>query len=357
MKQTKRIHIGPVAVGGGAPVVVQSMTNTDTRDAGATLLQIHGLATAGCEIVRVAVPDEKAVQALPRICRESPLPVVADIHFSSGLAVGAVEAGVSALRINPGNIGGRAKVDRVVDAAKAHGISIRVGVNAGSLEKALLERFGGPTPEAMVESALGHVRMLEERGFDAIKISLKSSSVPATVAAYRLMGSRCDYPLHVGVTEAGTLLRGAVKSAVGIGILLAEGLGDTIRVSLTHDPVREVEVAWQILSALDLRRRGPEIISCPTCGRTEIDLIGLAEAVEDRLRGVGETFTVAVMGCVVNGPGEAREADLGIAGGKGKGLLFRKGEPLYPVTGGREELLEALMREISLLLEEKRSRQ
>ncbi len=353
MKKTKTIHIGPVTIGGGAPVAVQSMTNTDTRDAAATLEQIRRLATAGCEIVRVAVPDERAVRALPAICRESPLPVVADIHFSSGLAVGAVEAGAQALRINPGNIGGRAKVDRVVDAAKAHGISIRVGVNSGSLEKELLERFGGPAPEAMVESALRHVRMLEERGFDAIKISLKSSSVPATVAAYRLLAARCDYPLHVGVTEAGTLLRGAVKSAVGIGILLAEGLGDTIRVSLTHDPVREVEVAWQILSALHLRRRGPEIISCPTCGRTEIDLIGLAEAVEERLRGIDETFSVAVMGCVVNGPGEAREADIGIAGGKGKGLLFRKGEVLYAVSGGRQELLDALMREISLFLEEK----
>lgn len=355
MRTSKRIHIGPVAVGGGAPVVVQSMTNTDTRDPEATLSQIERLAAAGCEVIRVAVPDERAVRALPRICAGSPLPVVADIHFSSGLAVGAVEAGVHALRINPGNIGGKSKLDRVVDAAKAHGVSIRVGVNAGSLEKELLERFGGPTPEAMVESALTHVRMLEERAFDAIKISLKSSSVPATVAAYRLLAGRCEYPLHVGITEAGTLLRGAVKSAVGIGILLAGGLGDTIRVSLTHDPVREVEVAWRILSALGLRQRGPEIISCPTCGRTEIDLIGLAEAVEERLQGIAETFSVAVMGCVVNGPGEAREADLGIAGGKGKGLLFRKGEVLYSVNGGREELLNALMREISLLLEEKRS--
>ena len=355
MRKTRTVRIGPVTVGGGAPVAVQSMTNTDTRDAEATLEQIGRLAEAGCEIVRVAVPDEQAVRALGCICRDSPLPVIADIHFSAGLAVGALEAGVHALRINPGNIGGRAKVDRVVDAAKAHGVSIRVGVNSGSLEKELLERFGGPAPGAMVESALGHVRMLEERGFDAIKISLKSSSVPATVSAYRLLAERCDYPLHVGITEAGTLLRGAVKSAVGIGVLLAGGLGDTIRVSLTHDPVREVEVAWQILSALDLRRRGPEIISCPTCGRTEIDLIGLAEAVEHRLQGIAETFSVAVMGCVVNGPGEARGADIGIAGGRGRGLLFRKGEPLYAVNGGREELLDALMREIALLLEERKS--
>ena len=356
MRTSTRIHIGPVRVGGGAPVAVQSMTNTDTRDARATLAQIERLRAAGCEIIRVAVPDEKAVAALPRICTESPLPVVADIHFSSGLAVASLEAGVAALRINPGNIGGPGKVDRVVDAAKAHGVSIRVGVNAGSLEKRLLDKFGGPTPEAMAESALDHVRLLERRGFDAIKISLKSSSVPTTVAAYRLLASRCPYPLHVGVTEAGTLLRGAVKSAVGIGILLAEGIGDTIRVSLTHDPVREVEVAWQILASLGLRQRGPEIISCPTCGRTEIDLIALAEAVEARLAAIPERFTVAVMGCVVNGPGEAREADLGIAGGKGKGILFRKGEIIGSVTGGSDALLDALMREIDAMLAERRSR-
>ncbi|MDR2488910.1 MAG: flavodoxin-dependent (E)-4-hydroxy-3-methylbut-2-enyl-diphosphate synthase [Desulfovibrio sp.] len=354
MKQRKAVRIGSIVVGGGAPVAVQSMTNTDTRDAAATLAQIDRLAAAGCEIVRVAVPDEQAARTLASICRDSALPVVADIHFSSSLAVLAVEAGAHALRINPGNIGGRVKVDRVVDAAKAHGISIRVGVNAGSLEKDLLERFGGSTPEAMVESALRHVRMLEDRAFDAVKLSLKASSVPVTVAAYRLAAKRCDYPLHIGITEAGTLLRGAVTSAVGIGILLAEGLGDTIRVSLTHAPEREAEVAWRILSALNLRRRGPEIISCPTCGRTEIDLIGLAEAVEERLRGLAESISVAVMGCVVNGPGEAREADIGIAGGRGKGTIFRKGEPLRTVSGGRDELLSALMQEISLLLQEKR---
>lgn len=353
MRTSTRIHIGPVAIGGGAPVAVQSMTNTDTRDAEATLAQIGRLHAAGCEIIRVAVPDEKAAAALPRICGASPLPVVADIHFSSVLAVASLEAGVAALRINPGNIGGPAKVDRVVDAAKAHGVSIRIGVNAGSLEKRLLERYGGPTPEAMVESALDHVRLLERRGFDAIKISLKSSSIPATVAAYRLLAARCAYPLHVGVTEAGTLLRGAVKSAVGIGILLAEGIGDTIRVSLTHDPTREVEVAWQILASLALRRRGPEIISCPTCGRTEIDLIGLAEAVERRLAAVSEPFTVAVMGCVVNGPGEAREADVGIAGGKGKGILFRRGEIIGSVTGDNDALLDALLREIETMRAER----
>lgn len=354
MKQRKAIHIGKVQVGGGAPVVVQSMTNTDPCDVPATLEQIRGLAAAGCELVRVAVPDEAALSALPGICAASPLPVIADIHFSGRLAVGALEAGVCALRINPGNIGGRAEVDRVVDAAKAHGAPIRIGVNAGSLEKDLLRRYGGPCPEAMVESALGHVRMLEERGFEAIKISLKASSVLLTVKAYRLLAERCEYPLHVGITEAGTLLRGAVKSAVGIGLLLAEGLGDTVRVSLTHDPVREVEVAWQILSALELRRRGPELVSCPTCGRTRIDLIGLAEAVEERLRSYSESFTVAVMGCVVNGPGEAREADVGIAGGKDKGVLFRKGEVTGSVKGGRDALLAALLREIDAFLSERR---
>lgn len=354
MKQRKSVFIGPVQVGGGAPVVVQSMTNTDPRNVEATLGQIRALANAGCELVRVAVPDAAALGALPSICAASPIPVIADIHFSSRLAVGALEAGVQALRINPGNIGGREDVDRVVDAAKAHNAPIRIGVNAGSLEKDLLLRYGGPTPEAMVASAMGHVRMLEDRGFDAIKISLKASSVMPTLAAYRLLAEQCDYPLHIGITEAGTLLRGAVKSAVGIGLLLAEGLGDTVRVSLTHDPVREVEVAWQILSALDIRQRGPDLVSCPTCGRTGIDLIGLAEAAEERLREYKDNFTVAVMGCEVNGPGEAREADVGIAGGKGKGVLFRKGEIVGSVKGGREDLLAALMQEIDSFLREKK---
>jgi (E)-4-hydroxy-3-methylbut-2-enyl-diphosphate synthase len=353
-RKSRAIHIGPVRIGSGAPVVVQSMTNTDTRDVAATLTQLEALQRAGCEVARLAVPDDRAAAALKVICPSSPLPLVADIHFSAALAVASLEAGVSALRINPGNIGGKDKVDRVVDAARAHGASIRIGVNAGSLEKTLLERYGAPTPEAMLQSALSHVRLLEDRGFADIKISLKSSSVPATVAAYRLLAAQCEYPLHVGVTEAGTLLRGAVKSAVGIGILLAEGIGDTIRVSLTHDPAREVEVAYGILSALDLRKRGPEIISCPTCGRTEIDLIGLAEAVEARLRDVPEHFSVAVMGCVVNGPGEARGADIGIAGGRGKGILFRKGEVLRSLSGGNAALLEALMAEINIFLRERR---
>jgi (E)-4-hydroxy-3-methylbut-2-enyl-diphosphate synthase len=349
MRASKALRIGGVQVGGGVPVVVQSMTDTDTRDSGATLAQIAELAEAGCELVRVAVPDDRAAAALRVICAASPLPVIADIHFSSSLAVAAVEAGAAALRINPGNIGGPKKTKRAADAAKAHGASIRVGVNSGSLEKELLERCGGPTAEALVESALKHALLLERCGFYDIKLSLKSSDVPTTVAAYRLAAQRCAYPLHVGITEAGTLLRGLVKSAAGIGILLSEGIGDTLRISLSHNPVREVEAAWWLLSALKLRQRGPEIISCPTCGRTEIDLVGLAEDVEEKLRGIPEHFTVAVMGCVVNGPGEAREADVGIAGGREKGIVFRKGVAVRKASGGRGELLDALCREIDVL--------
>jgi (E)-4-hydroxy-3-methylbut-2-enyl-diphosphate synthase len=345
--------VGGVKIGGGAPVAVQSMTNTDTRDAIATLTQISRLAGAGCEIVRVAVPDEAAAKALQAICLSSPLPVIADIHFDYKLALASIEAGVHGLRINPGNIGSKHAVDAVSKAAHERNIPIRIGVNSGSVEKEILRRFGGPTPEAMVESALGHVHLLEERNFYNLKISIKSSSVPDTIAAYRLLSKKCDYPLHIGITEAGTLLRGAVKSAVGLGILLAEGLGDTLRVSLTHDPIREVDVAWQILRSLSLRRRGPEIISCPTCGRTEIDLISLATQVEERLAGVRDVFTLAVMGCVVNGPGEAKEADLGIAGGRGKGVIFRKGRMVRSVSGGTPELLEALLQELHLFLRER----
>lgn len=353
-RQTRTVMIGPVPVGGGHPVVVQSMCNTDTADALATLAQISALHRAGCELVRLAVPNEKACAALPEITAASPLPLIADIHFDHRLAVAALEAGMAALRINPGNIGGARKVDRVVDAAKAHGAAIRIGVNAGSLDKKLLEAHGGPTPEAMVQSALDHVALLEKRGFHDIKVSLKSSSVTRTIRAYRLLAEVCDYPLHVGVTEAGTLLRGAVKSSVGLGVLLAEGLGDTLRVSLTHDPVAEVGVAWEILRALDLRARGPEIISCPTCGRTEIALIELAQAVEAELATVEEVFTVAVMGCVVNGPGEAREADVGLAGGRDKGVVFRKGQVVRSVRGN-ENLLPALMDEVRALIEERRN--
>lgn len=351
-RRTRTVMIGNVPIGSDHPVVIQSMCNTDTRDPDATLAQIEALAEAGCEVARLAVPDEAAAKVLPVIVSRSPLPLVADIHFSSRLALMAVDAGMHALRINPGNIGGEKRVDAVVKAAKAAKIPIRIGVNSGSVEKKLLRKFGGPTPEAMVESALGHVRLLEERDFYDIKISLKSSSVPATVAAYRLAAKRCDYPLHVGVTEAGTPLRGAVKSSVGIGLLLAGGVGDTIRVSLTGDPVLEIGVAWEMLRSLGLRQRGPEIVSCPTCGRTEIDLIGLAEEVERYLRPVTETFTVAVMGCPVNGPGEAREADIGVAGGKDFGVIFKKGEIVRRVEG--EDLTRAFMQELEQFLSHRR---
>ena len=329
------------------------MTNTDTRDIDATTSQIRALAAAGCGIVRLAVLNEEAAEALRAIRDASPVPLIADIHFDHRLAVRALEAGFEGLRINPGNIGGEGPVDAVVSAAKAHGAAIRVGVNSGSVEKKLLQQFGGPTPEAMVESALAHVAMLEKRGFYETKISLKSSSVRDTIAAYKLLATRCDYPLHIGVTEAGTLLRGSIKSAVGLGVLLYEGIGDTLRVSLTHDPVAEPGVAWEILRSLGLGARGPEIVSCPTCGRTEIDLIPLAEQVEERLRTVDEVFTVAVMGCVVNGPGEAREADIGIAGGRDLGIIFRKGEVIKKVKG-RDNLLPAFMEEIESFLEQRR---
>lgn len=351
--QTRALSLGGIALGHGAPVVVQSMTCTDTRDVAATLAQIKRLQHAGCEIVRVAVPDEAAASALRAIQEGAGMPVVADIHFDHRLALMALEAGLPGLRINPGNIGGRREVDMVVDAAKAHKAVIRVGVNSGSVEKGLLARFGGPTPEAMVESALSHVRMLEDRHFYDTKISIKSSSVPDTIAAYRLLAASCDYPLHLGVTEAGGPLRGAVKSAVALGTLLAEGIGDTLRVSLTADPVEELTVAWELLRSLGLRRRGPDIVSCPTCGRCEIDLIGLARQVEEHLQGETANIKVAVMGCVVNGPGEAREADIGLAGGRDKGILFRKGEIIRTVRG-QEELLKAFLEELDVLLKSSR---
>ena len=351
-RYTQSVYIGGVGVGGNNPVRVQSMTNTPTHDVPATLGQIQTLAAAGCEIVRVAVPDETAAAALSDLCAAAPVPLVADIHFDSRLAVQAVEAGIAGLRINPGNIGSAREVDRVVDAASARGVPIRIGVNSGSVEKGLLERFGGPTPEAMVESALSHVTLLEKRGFSQIKISLKSSSVLDTVHAYQRMADRVSYPLHIGVTEAGTPLRGAVKSGVGLGILLWEGVGDTVRVSLTGDPADEMVAAWELLRSLGLRSRGPEIISCPTCGRTEIDLIGLAQAVERRLRPVETVCKVAVMGCVVNGPGEAREADIGIAGGRDCGIIFRKGKVIRKVHGDAN-LLPVFMEEVRRFLAER----
>ena len=345
--KTKRLNLGQVPIGGGAPVAVQSMTSSDTRDPEATLAQIQRLSQAGCEVIRCAVPDLEAAQAFGPICAASPLPVVADVHFDARLAVAALENGAAGLRINPGNIGGEEAVKRVVEAAKAHGAPIRVGANSGSLPKDLLAKHGGPCPEALVEAALRHVRFLEKRGFDQIKVSLKSSSVLDTIAAYRLFAKESNLPTHLGVTEAGGLLAGTVKSSVGIGALLLEGIGDTLRVSLTADPVREVEMAWHLLRACGLRQRGVEIISCPTCGRTEIELIELVEAAEKELAFIKTPLTVAIMGCVVNGPGEAAHADVGVAGGRGQGVLFAKGEVLKKVP--ESDLLEALMNQVRRL--------
>lgn len=352
-KITRQIHIGAVAIGGGAPVSVQSMTNTKTQDAQATVRQIEALAAAGCDIVRLAVPDKEAAANIGRIKAQTTVPLVADIHFDYRLALQAIEQGIDALRLNPGNIGGAENVRRVAEAAKARGIPIRIGVNAGSLDKRLLAKYGGITAEALVESALEHVRLLEEQDFHDMKISLKAHDVPLTLAAYRLMSERCDYPLHLGITEAGTVRSGIIKSAVGIGALLAEGIGDTLRVSLTGDPIVEVRVAREILKSLGLRDYGPTLISCPTCGRTAIDLPSIAERVEERLSGIARPIHVAVMGCVVNGPGEARGADVGIAGGKGVGLVFRKGEVVRQVK--EEELVEELFREIDSILEEEQA--
>ncbi|WP_459942668.1 flavodoxin-dependent (E)-4-hydroxy-3-methylbut-2-enyl-diphosphate synthase [Deferrisoma palaeochoriense] len=340
-RATRPVRLGPVTVGGGAPVSVQSMTNTDTRDPEATLAQIGALHRAGCEIVRCAVPDLEAARSLNEIRRRSPVPLVADIHFDHRLALAALEAGVDGLRLNPGNIGARWKVEEVVRAARERAVPIRIGVNAGSLPREIQERHGGPTPAALVEAALGHIRILEDLGYREIKVSLKGSRVPQTVEAYRLLAERCDYPFHVGITEAGTPFRGAVKSAAGLGILLWQGLGDTLRVSLTGDPVEEVRVAWWILAALELRQRGVNLISCPTCGRTRVRLVELAAEVERRLGHVTAPLTVAVMGCEVNGPGEAREADVGVACGNGVGLLFRRGEVVRKVP--EAEIVDALV--------------
>ena len=351
-KITRQIRIGSIAIGGGAPISVQSMTNTKTQDAEATVRQIEVLVSAGCDIVRLAVPDKEAAANIGAIKAQVKVPLVADIHFDYRLALIAIEQGIDALRLNPGNIGGAENVRRVAEAAKARGIPIRIGVNAGSLDKRLLEKYGGVTAEALVESALEHVRLLEEQDFYDMKISLKAHDVPLTLAAYRLMSERCDYPLHLGVTEAGTVRSGIVKSAVGIGTLLAEGIGDTLRVSLTGDPVVEVRVAREILKSLGLRDYGPTLISCPTCGRTAIDLPQIADRVEERLAGISRPIHVAVMGCVVNGPGEARSADVGIAGGNGEGLIFRKGEVVR--KGNEEELLSELFKEIDAILEERK---
>ncbi len=346
-RQTRRIHVGPVPVGGGAPVTVQSMTNTFTQDVAGTVAQIQRLVEAGCEIVRVAVPDADAAAAITAIKAAAAIPVIADVHFDHRLAIAAVEAGADGLRINPGNIGSRRKVAAVVACAKDRGIPIRIGVNAGSLEKDILERDGGVTSQGMVESALRHVAALGEMDFENIKLSIKASDVPRTLEAYRLLSSKTDLPLHVGITEAGGLLAGITKSAIGIGMLLADGIGDTLRVSLTRDPAEEVRVGYEILRALDIRHRGPEIISCPTCGRCQIDLFRLAEQVETALINVTTPVKIAIMGCVVNGPGEAREADIGIAGGAGTGILFKRGTVVRKVP--QERLLEVLLEEIDAL--------
>ena len=339
---TRTINVGGVSIGGGSPVSIQSMTNTPTHDVEATLAQIRALAAAGCEIVRVAVPDMAAAKAIGALKAGSPVPLVADIHFDYRLALEAAEQGIDKIRINPGNIGSSDRVEAVAKACRERGIPIRVGVNGGSLEKDLLAKYGGPTPEAMVDSALGHVRLLEKHGFEDICVSLKTSSVPATMHAYRLMAERYDYPLHLGVTEAGTREMGELKAAAGIGGLLALDIGDTLRVSLTADPVEEVYAARRILKAVGLRRVGPELISCPTCGRTQIDLIPMARRVEELLKRVDKPITVAVMGCIVNGPGEARHADVGLAGGKGEGVLFKHGEIVAKVP--EDQLVPGLMR-------------
>lgn len=344
---TRQIHVGNVPIGGGAPVAIQSMLNTKTTDVAACLNQIRQLAAAGCQIARLAVPNREAARAFAEICKESPLPLVADIHFDYTLAIAAAEGGAAKIRINPGNIGGEDRVKAVVDVCAQRHIPIRIGVNGGSLEKRLLEKYGHPCAEALVESAFSHLELLEKFGFYDTCVSMKSSNVPTMVAAARLFRSQSDYPLHIGVTETGPVRQGMVKSAMGIGALLLDGIGDTIRVSLTDDPVEEVTAAMDILKAAGLRKEGVNIISCPTCGRTRIDLIDLVNRVDEALRDCRKPITVAVMGCVVNGPGEAREADIGIAGGDGWGMLFEKGNPVEKLP--YEELLPALLKRIENL--------
>ena len=342
----REVRVGNLIIGGDAPILVQSMTTSDTRDVEATLQQIAELASAGCELVRLAVLNSEAAKALPEICRRSPLPLVADIHFDHRLALAAIVAGVVKLRLNPGNIGSATKVRQVAEAAEAAEVAIRIGINSASLEKEILARYGGATPEGMVESALGHVHLLEEVGFEDIIISLKAPDVPRTVQAYRLMAKACDYPLHIGITHAGPPGSGSIVSSVGLGILLAEGLGDTIRVSLTGDPVLEVQTAFRILESLEIRRSSVRLISCPTCGRCRVDLAAITSEVERLLSTYhGEPLTVAVMGCEVNGPGEAKEADIGLAAGQGQGLIFVKGEVVAKAEP--DNLLQAFIEELN----------
>lgn len=342
-RETRPVFLGGVQIGGGAPVVVQSMTCTDTRDINATLAQIRALAAAGCEVVRVAVPDMEAAAGLAEIKKNSKIPLIADIHFDYRLAMEAISQGVPGVRINPGNIG-KAGIKAIVGLAKERGTVIRIGINAGSLEKDILARHGGPTAAALVESALRNVALLEDMDFRSLKLSLKSSDVVTMIEAYRGIAEKCFYPLHLGVTEAGTMVNAAIKSSLGIGLLLYEGIGDTIRVSVTGDPVTEMRVAYGILRALGIRKVGPEIIACPTCGRCEIDVLKLAEEVENSLSGMRTYLKIALMGCVVNGPGEAAEADIGIAGGRGFGFLFKKGKKIRKIK--EEEFVEVLLEEI-----------
>ncbi len=346
-RKTKEIRLGGVPIGGGSPIAVQSMTNTDTKDVRSTVDQILRLEEAGCEIVRVAVLDEEAAKSIEKIRQEIQIPLIADIHFDYRLAISSMENGAQGIRINPGNLGGAAKLTKVVDAAKLHGVPIRVGVNSGSIEKDLLEKYGYPSPEnpkALIESALRNVRLLEQQKFYEMKISIKSSDTLTTVNAYRQLADVTDYPLHLGVTEAGGLIAGTVKSSVALGILLHQGIGDTYRISLTRDPVEEIRVGFELLRSLKIRERGPELISCPTCGRTQIDLFTLAEKVESYIQTMRSTLKVAVMGCPVNGPGEAKEADIGVAGGKGHGIIFKKGKLYKKVP--EDQLLEVFMAEL-----------
>jgi (E)-4-hydroxy-3-methylbut-2-enyl-diphosphate synthase len=346
-KITKAVKVGKLYVGGENPIVLQSMTNTDTRDFKSTINQIKALEEAGCQLIRCAVPDMQAAEAIKEIKKGIAIPLVADIHFDYKLALKSIENGVDALRINPGNIGSEDRVREVVKAAQAFDIPIRIGVNSGSVEKKLLEKYGRPSPEALVESAMGHVHILEKLNFNNIVISIKSSNVVENIEGYRILSGRCDYPLHLGVTEAGTAYSGTIKSAVGIGTLLCEGIGDTIRVSLTDSPIEEIKAGLEILKACGCIREGVEFVSCPTCGRTSINLIELAKKAEEALKSVKKPIKVAVMGCAVNGPGEAREADIGIAGGKGEGLIFKKGKIIKKVP--EDKLLEELLREIEEL--------
>lgn len=343
-KKTHKIRVGDKFIGGDAPITVQSMTNTDTRDVGKTIEQIRRLEDEGCDIVRVAVPDNEAALAIKAIKKAVKIPVVADIHFDYRLAISSIESGADKIRLNPGNIGGEDRIRQVVEMAKAKDVSIRIGVNSGSVEKDIIKKYGGITPEGMVESALRHIEILEKYNYNNIVISIKASNIPTTIASYRLVSEKIGYPLHIGVTEAGTVYKGTIKSAVALGCLLAEGIGDTLRVSLTGDPVEEVRVGREILRALEIEKKGIEIISCPTCGRCRINLINIANTIEEKLKHCNKNIKIAIMGCAVNGPGEAREADIGVAGGKGEALLFKKGKIIRKIP--QEKIVEELLKEI-----------